>query len=166
MPITSNYTAILLFFPNRPMKAGFSHCVATEQMRTKGGNQASADRVSGKSNKRRLQRYSRGIVISSGVEQSPTSLHDKSHTELFRHALCVYAFHLACQPTAASSPPPFGLVGVNKQQAPSNCLCLTLLTKYPRKKQKRGKQVTSNKMRSQEMHLWSVLTRILADGVK
>lgn len=164
--LTSKYAGILLFFPKRPMKANSSHCVASEQMRTKWGNQANADRAPGKSNKQRPQRNSGGIVISSGVEQSPTSLHDKSHTELFRHALCVRVFHLACQPTAASSPPPFGLVGVNKQQAPSNCLRLTRLTKYQRKKRMRGKQATPNKMRSQKMHLWSVLTIILTDGAK
>ncbi len=141
---TSNCVAIPLFFPKRPMKADFSHCGATEQMRTKWGNQANPGRVPGKSNKQRPQRNSGGILISSEVEQSPTSLHDKSHTELFRHALCVCAFHLACQPTAASSPPPFGLVGVNEQQALSNCLC-------QRKKQMRRKQATPNKMRSQEL---------------
>lgn len=134
---TSNCIAILLFFLKRPMTADFSHCGATEQIRTKWGNQANPDRVPGKSNKQRPQRHSRGILISSEVEQSPTSLHDKSHTELFRHALCVRAFRLACQPTAASSPPPFGLVGVNEQQAFSNCLCLTRLTECQRKKQMR-----------------------------
>lgn len=160
---TSNCAAIPLFFPKRSMKAAFSHCGATEQMRTKWGNQANPGRVPGKSNKQRPQRHSRGILISSEVEQSPTSLHDKSHTGLFRHALCVCAFHLACQPTAASSPPPFGLVGVNEQQALSNCLCLTRRTECQRKKQMRRKQATLNKIRSQELHLWSGLTRIVSN---
>ena len=163
MLLTSNRTPILLFFPKRAMRAVFSHCGATEQMRTKWGNQANPGRVPGRSNKQRPQRHSRGILISSEVEQSPTSLHDKSHIELFRHALRVCAFHLACQPTAASSPPPFGLVGLNEQQAPSNCLRLTQLTECQRKKQMRRKQVTPNKIRSQKLHLWSELTRILAD---
>lgn len=160
---TSNCAAIPLFFPKRSMKADISHCGATEQMRTKWGNQANPGRVPGKSNKQRPQRHSRGILISSEVEQSPTSLHDKSHTGLFRHALCVCAFHLACQPTAASSPPPFGLVGVNEQQALSNCLCLTRRTECQRKKQMRRKQATLNKIRSQELHLWSGLTRIVSN---
>lgn len=145
MLLTSNCAAILLFFPKRPMKADLSHCGATEQMRTKWGNQANPRRVPGKSNKQRPQRHCRGILISSEVEQPPTSLHDKSHTELFRHALCVCAFRLACQPTAASSPPPFGLVGVNEQQALSNCLCLTRLTECQRKKPTRRKLVTTKK---------------------
>lgn len=105
----------------------------------------------------------RGILISGEVEQSATSLHDKSHTELFWHAQCVRVFHLTCQPTAASSPLPFGLVGVNEQQALSNCLCLTRLTDCQGKKQMRRKQATLNKILSQSLQLRSELTRILSD---
>ncbi|MEQ2234354.1 hypothetical protein ILYODFUR_031055 [Ilyodon furcidens] len=72
-------------------------------------------------------------------------------------------YHSACQPTAASSPPPFGLVGVNEQQAPSNCLCLTRLTECQRRKQTRRKQATHNKKRSKKLDLWSELTIFLLD---
>lgn len=45
--------------------------------------------------------------------------------------MCTCAFHLACQAAAASSPLPFGLVGVNEQQALGNCLCLTPTLRVP-----------------------------------
>lgn len=144
MLLTSNHTAFGCFPPQRPMNADFSHCVATQQMRTKWGNQANPGRVPAKSNKQRPQRHSRGILISSEVEQSPPLLCMTTLTQscLGMHCVCVCVFHLACQPTAASSPPPFGLVGVNEQQAPSNCLCLTRLAECQRKKQMRRKRAT------------------------
>lgn len=160
MLLSSNCTAILLVFPKRPMKADFSRGLATEQMRTKWGNQANPGRrATNRGPKDRAEESWLAVKLNS-------SLHDKSHTELFRHAPCECAFHLACQPTAASSPPPFGLVGVNEQQALSNCLRLTRLTKCQRKKQMRRKQATPSKTRSQELHLRSELTRIWSGEAK
>lgn len=67
------------------------------------------------------------------------------------HRVCV--FHLACQPTAASSPLPFGLVGVNEQQALGNCLRLTRLTKCQRRKRMRRKRAALNRIPSENPHL-------------
>lgn len=99
MLLTSNCTAILPFFPKRPMKADFCHCVANEQMRTKWGNQANPGRVPGKSNKQRPQRHSRGILISSEVEQPPPPL--LCMTSLIQSCL---GMHCVCARVSFSMP--------------------------------------------------------------
>lgn len=113
--------------------------------------------------KQEPQRHGRGILISSEVKQPPTFPRGTSHTELFRHRSAVFVCHLACHPTAASSPPPSSLVGVNEQQDPSNCLCLTQLTESQRKKQMRRKRATHNKKPSKKLNLCSELTGFLAE---
>lgn len=168
MPLTSNCCSAAFPLRERGLLAPCGSRTNENQMRESGESRQSTRE---EATKLRPQRRSRGILISSEVEQSPphpththTSLHDR---ELFRHALrvcvCMHAraFHLACHPTAASSPPPFCLVGVNEQQAPSNCLCLTQVNMCQWKKQMRRKQATKCDYRSCTFR--SAVTRILAD---
>lgn len=72
------------------------------------------------------------------------------------HCVCARApaFHLACQPTAASSPLPLGLVGVNEQQALSNCLCLTPTHRAAEKRKRmERRQATLRTTPSDTLHL-------------
>lgn len=140
-------------------------------MRTKWGNQANPGRVPGK----RQQNWGpKDVAEAFWLAVKLSSLPPNQHTHtllcmtescLGMRCVCVCmharAFHLACHPTAASSPPPFCLVGVNEQQAPSNCLCLTQVNMCQWKKQMRRKQATKCDYRSCTFR--SAVTRILAD---
>lgn len=167
MPLTSNCCSAAFPLRERGLLAPCGNRTNENQMRESGKSRQSTRE---EATKLRPQRRSRGILISSEVEQSPPTQH--THTLLCMTESCLgmrcvcvcmhaCAFHLACHPTAASSPPPFCLVGVNEQQAPSNCLCLTQVNMCQWKKQMRRKQATKCDYRSCTFR--SAVTRILAD---